>query len=232
MKRSALTCALTAIMLMTAACSGNRNTQTQTETTTEISTETADETAAEAADENEAAGKILIAYFSWAGNAENGDVDAVTSASIVNDNYHIAADFVEQATKGDLFEIKTAEGYPVEYNATTDVAAEEQDQNARPELISHVENMDDYDTVVLIYPNWWGTIPMAVGTFLEEYDFTGKTVLPLCTNEGSGMGTSEDDIKALIPDATLAEGLAVRGGSVDSSQEDINNWLKDKGIIS
>lgn len=230
MKRFALTCALTTVMLMTSACSGSGN--TQTETTTEISAEAVTESAPQTADETGAIGKVLIAYFSWAANGENGDVDAVTSASIVNGNYHIAADFVEQATNGDLFEIKTAEGYPVEYNATTDAAAEEKEQNARPELTSHVENMDDYDTVVLIYPNWWGTIPMAVASFLEEYDFTGKTVLPLCTNEGSGMGSSENDIAALIPDATLAEGLAVRGGNVDSSQEDINNWLKDNGIIS
>ena len=229
MKRFALACALTAVMLMTSACSGNGN--TQNETTTEISTEAVTEASAQTSNETRNGGNVLIAYFSWAANAENSDVDAVTSASIVNDNYHIAADFVEQATNGDLFEIKTSESYPVDYSKTVDIASEEKAQNARPELTSHVENMDDYDTVVLIYPNWWGTIPMAVSTFLEEYDFTEKTVLPLCTNEGSGMGTSEDDIKALIPDATLTEGLAVRGGSVDSSQVDINNWLKDNGII-
>lgn len=103
--------------------------------------------------------------------------------------------------------------------------------NARPLLASHVENMDQYDTVILIYPNWWGTIPQTLFTFLEEYDFSGKTILPLCTNEGSGMGRSEEDIAEVVPDALLLEGLPVRGSAAADSREDVAEWIENSGIM-
>jgi flavodoxin len=86
--------------------------------------------------------------------------------------------------------------------------------------------MDDYNTVILIYPNWWGGLPMPVVTFLEEYDFTGKNILPLCTHEGSGLGSTEKEIAAACPQATMSEGLAVRGGNAADAQSDVEEWLK------
>jgi len=110
------------------------------------------------------------------------------------------------------------------------VARVELDEDARPELSAHVEDMDAYDIVVLGYPNWWGTIPMAVYTFLEEYDFSGKTIVPYCTHQGSGLGRSVTDIKTLCPDSTILDGLAVSGSHVSNAQSDVDKWLSDLGL--
>ena len=104
-------------------------------------------------------------------------------------------------------------------------------EKARPELVSYPESIDAYDTVILAYPNYWGTIPMAVATFLERYDFTGKTILPLCTNEGSGMGGSEKTIKQCAPGADVKKGLSVNGSSAANSGESVKRWLKSNGLI-
>lgn len=166
-------------------------------------------------------GKTLIAYFSRKGaNYVNG--------SIVNlpvGNTEAAAKMAQEAVGGDLFEIKTVKAYPADYTETTKVAQTELRQNARLELAAHVENMDEYDTIILGYPNWWGTMPMAVYTFLEEYDFTGKTILPYCTHEGSGLSGSERDIKRLCSTANVEKGLAIHGGSVNSAAGKIKSWL-------
>lgn len=183
-------------------------------------------------------GGILIAYFSRVGNSNLEDgVDAVTSASInlsggaISGNSQLLALQAQEATGGDLFFIETADKYPSTYRGTTNQAKEEQNINARPALASHVENIDAYDTVILVYPNWWGTLPMPLFTFLEEYDFSGKTILPICTHEGSGMGTSENDLAALCPDAQLMSGLAIRGGNAASSAADVTAYLRESGII-
>ncbi len=89
-----------------------------------------------------------------------------------------------------------------------------------------VENMNQYDVIYLGYPNWWGTMPMVLFTFLESYDFKGKTIIPFCTHEGSALGTSIRDIKKLCPDANIKQGLAIRGGNVNSSDKAIEDWLK------
>jgi len=165
--------------------------------------------------------KILIAYYSRKGQNYVG-------SRIVNlpvGNTEVAAKMAQELTGGDLFEICTVKSYPVDYIETTEVATVEKRMNARPELSTHVNNMDQYDTIILGYPNWWGTFPMAVFTFLEEYDFTGKTILPFCTHEGSGLGGSERDIRKLCPDAKVLPGLAIRGGSVKSAGDTIKSWL-------
>ena len=100
-----------------------------------------------------------------------------------------------------------------------------------PELVRYPENIDEYDTVILAYPNYWGTIPMAVATFLEKYDFTGKTILPLCTNEGSGMGGSERTIRQCAVGANVKKGLPVNGSSAASSGESVKRWLKANGLM-
>ena len=181
---------------------------------------------------------ILVAYFSRVGNTDWEDgVDAVSSASLnVRDgeffgNAQLLAQMAQQATGGDLFLIQTEETYPSDYRETTDAAKVEQNENARPALSSHVENMDQYDTVVLIYPNWWGTLPQPLYTFLEEYDFSGKTILPLCTHEGSRMGSSENAIAGICPDAVLLEGLSVRGSDAPSAQSEVEAWIDASGIL-
>ena len=181
---------------------------------------------------------ILVAYFSRVGNMNVEDgVDLVTSASVnlngesINGNAELLAHMAQDITGGDLFFIETADKYPAQYRATTDQASVEQSQNARPALASHMENMDSYNTIIRISPIWWGDLPQALCTFLEEYDFSGKTILPLCTHEGSGMGRSTSDIAALCPGATLLEGLAVRGGNASSAKADVEAWIIASGIL-
>jgi flavodoxin len=128
--------------------------------------------------------KSLIAYFSRKGNN-------IVGGKIVNlpvGNTEVAAKMIQKLTGSDTFRIDTVKDYPSDYNKTTDVARQELRQNARPELSGRMDNMDDYRVIFLGYPNWWGTMPMAVFTFLETYDFSGKTIIPFCTHEGSGMG--------------------------------------------
>lgn len=161
---------------------------------------------------------ILIAYFSSAGNSElDPTVDAVSSASLNVEaspdtgNTAYAASLIQQHTGGELFLIETEEKYPASSDATIDQARTEQNEDARPKLRSHVENMDEYEVIFLGYPNWWGTLPQPVFTFLEEYDFEGKTIIPFCTHEGSGLGRSESDLKESLPGSTVLDGLAIRG---------------------
>jgi len=166
--------------------------------------------------------KCLIAYYSRRGNNYVG-------GKIINlpiGNTEVIAKKINELVGGDLFEIKTIKVYPTDYTETTHVSKDELRKNARPELSDFVNNMDNYDVIYLGYPNWWGTMPMAVFTFLEEYDFSGKTILPFCTHEGSGIGNSEHDIKKICPDANVLPGIALRGGSVAGAGSQVENWLK------
>jgi flavodoxin len=172
--------------------------------------------------------KTLIAYFSRNGN--NYLDGSVVNLSV--GNTEVIAKKLEKITGSDIFKIKTVRSYPEDYTETTNVAQEEKSQNARPELTEKVDDMDSYDVIYLGYPNWWGTLPMAVCTFLESYDFSGKTIAPYCTNEGSGMGSSERDIKKICPKAKVLSGLAIRGGSVDRAEKDVMNWLRKIDLIS
>lgn len=133
-------------------------------------------------------------------------------------------------TGGDVFRIETEKPYPDDHMETVELAKSEQNAKARPALKADTLKMDDYDTVILGYPNWWGTCPMAVLTFLEGHDFFGKTILPLCTHEGSGMGRSETDIQAACPGAKVEKGLAVTGGRVAQAENDIRKWLERYGF--
>jgi flavodoxin len=161
-------------------------------------------------------GKALIAYYSRTG----------TTREVANQ--------IQRSVGGDLFELKTAHTYPKEYRATTNQAKREQQENFRPQLAAEVSNADSYDLVFIGYPNWWGTLPMAFFSFLERYSFAGKTLIPFCTHEGSGLGRGVSDIKSLCPKATILEGLALRGGGVenvhsDAARRDVVEWLRKIG---
>ena len=171
--------------------------------------------------------KSLIAFFSRKGNNYAG-------GRIVNlpiGNTEVAAQMIQKLAGGDLFRIETVKDYPSDYGETTDVARQELRQKARPELVGRVNTMGDYTVVFLGYPNWWSTMPMAVFTFLEAYDFSRKTIIPFCTHEGSGMGHSESDIAKHCPAATLLKGLAITGGSVHQAEIQIAPWLRELGVI-
>ena len=156
--------------------------------------------------------KILVTYFSWGGNTR------------------VVANQVQKATGGDLFEIKTTKPYPTVYRECTDVAKKEQQENARPALAAKVDNMDAYDIIFVGYPNWWGTLPMPLYTFLESYDFSGKTIIPFCTHAGGRLGRSVNDIRKLCPESTVRQGLAISGNVVRSSQNDVTAWLRNLGM--
>lgn len=167
--------------------------------------------------------RTLIAYFSRKGNnyLDSHIVDLPVG------NTEAAAKMIQAQTGGDLFAIEPAKAYPADYTRCTEVAQEELDRNARPALARQQESLDDYDLIILGYPNWWGTMPMPVWSFLEAHDFTGKTILPFCTHEGSGLGQSERDIRKLCPRARVLRGLAIRGGSVGTSEKALASWLKE-----
>lgn len=165
--------------------------------------------------------KCLIAYFSREGNN-------YVSGRIVNlpvGNTEVAAKMIQEITGGDMFRIEAEHAYPEDYTETTEVAQQELRVQARPGLSSHLETMASYDMIFLGYPNWWGTMPMPVFTFLEEYDLSGITIVPFCTHEGSGLGHSEKDLAKLCPKATLLKGLAIHGTRVKDANKDIANWL-------
>ena len=164
----------------------------------------------------------LVAYFSRAGQNYVG-------GSIVDlpvGNSRVAAEEIAEKVGADLFEIETVDAYPADYTECTEVAAAEKRAGVRPELAADVDT-DPYDVIYLCYPNWWGTCPMAVLALLEGHDLSGKIVRPLCTNEGSGMGSSERDIRAAAAGATVGEGLAIAGGAVVRSRGVIQRWADE-----
>lgn len=221
MQRLLVLLVLGAIAFSLSGCD-NSNTASNSKTSTETTTIEQSE--------NTSNNKVLTVYFSLESNVENNNVDGISSASIVDGNYHIVADYVQKATNSDVFEIKMRESYPTDYKQTVNIAADEKKENKRPVITNHIDNINDYDTVVLIYPNWWGTYPMAVASFLEEYDFTNKTILPICTNEGSGMGTSENDLSTILPNTQITKGLAIKGSEVEKSENEVVQFLKSNGL--
>lgn len=172
-------------------------------------------------------GKTLIAYYSRKG--QNYVSGAIKKLKV--GNTAVAAELLGGLTGGDLFEIETITAYPADYTEATEVAQKELRAAARPDLTTQVVGMEEYDTIILGYPNWWGTMPMAVYTFIEAYDFSGKKILPFCTHEGSGLGRSEKEIANLCPGASVLKGLAIHGTGVAGVGKDLEKWLKQTGII-
>jgi len=151
--------------------------------------------------------KVLVVYFSHSGNTK------------------VVAEKISSILDGDIFEIVTVEKYPVKYNLVVNQAKKEIEDQIKPVLLNRLVNFYEYDTIVIGYPMWWYTCPMAVFTFLESYDFSGKVILPFCTHEGSALSTSVEDIKKVIPNAIVKEGLAIRGSKVSESDLLISTWL-------
>ena len=181
-------------------------------------------------DEFERTGKMkpLIAYYSRRGeNYVGGSI-----VSLPTGNTEVAVQTIQKLTGADTFRIDTLKPYPADYHRTTELARQELRQQARPEIVSQVDNMGDYEVIILGYPNWWATMPMAVFTFLEAHDLSGKTILPLCTHEGSGLGRSREDIRKLCPGAKVLDGLAIRGSDVHRAQGAITGWLRTSGVVN
>ncbi|MGN0005650.1 MAG: flavodoxin [Candidatus Gastranaerophilaceae bacterium] len=156
--------------------------------------------------------KILIAYFSWGGNTEG------------------VAEEIQRQIGADIFEITMVHPYSTDYETVLDEAQRDQNEQARPELAEHIENMEQYGTVLLGYPNWWASIPMPVASFLEEYDFSGKTIIPFCSHGGGRFGQSLTAIAKLAPDAAMGEALSVHYSGGSELPEDVADWLKKNNI--
>ncbi len=218
---------------LTACNTGNteisQETVSQTETVVEEDTSDTNDTIT-----NDSESKILIAYFSLPENADTSGVDAVAGASIVQNNEKVLGNTeymayaIQEAVGGDLFRIETVQQYPLEHEPLVEMADEEQNGNARPELLNRVENMEQYDTIFLGYPNWWGDMPMPLYTFLEEYDLSGKTIIPFSSHGGSGFSRTESTIAQMQPNASVSEnGLTVSRNDVADSYEDVFQWAEN-----
>ena len=171
--------------------------------------------------------KTLIAFFSRADENYFGGAMRYVKVG----NTEIVAGIIKDLIPADSFKIEMKNPYSPVYMTCIEEAKKDLRAKARPELVSMPESIDEYDTVILAYPNYWGTMPMAVYTFLENFDFSGKTILPLCTNEGSGMGSSEREIKKTCPGATVKKGLPIPGSAAASSKSSVERWLKANGLI-
>ncbi len=157
-------------------------------------------------------GNILIAFFSWGGNTRG------------------VAEEIQAHTGADLFEIELVNPYSTDYNTVLDQAQHDQNIQARPELKNHVENFEQYDTILLGYPNWWASIPMPIASFLEEYDFAGKTIIPFCSHGGGRFGQSLTAITKLAPDAVMGEPLSIHYSGGSSLSDDVEEWLELNNI--
>lgn len=170
------------------------------------------EAVAEPEEPAEGTGGTLVAYFSWSGNTEQ------------------MAQMIQEETGADLFEIQPATPYTDDYDTLLDVAQQEQADNARPEVASQVESWDSYDVVFVGYPDWWSDAPMLIYSFLEAYDWEGKTLVPFCTSGGSGFGRSLEKLPDSAPGAEILEGLHVSGSSVGSAGAEVADWISSLGI--
>lgn len=165
--------------------------------------------------------RAVVIYYSRADeNYVSGDIKVLEKG-----NTEIAAEIISKAAKADCFKIEQAEPYAFSYNECIEQARIDQRENNRPEIINYPESIDEYDIVYLGYPNYWSTMPMAMFTLLEKFDFSGKTIKPFCTHEGSGMGNSIEDIKRLCPTAQIADGLALLGSGVSRAEDRIKEWI-------
>lgn len=203
-----------------AACSGG-NPSSGESTVSESSDDTLEPSspASESAETDEASetasgpaelveeGGTLVAYFSWSGNTRQ------------------MAEVIAQETGAELFEITPAAPYTDDYNELLDIAQREQSEGARPELSAQVENWDSYDTIFIGYPNWWSDAPMAVYTFIEAYDFNGKTIIPFNTSASGGFGRSLKGISESAAGATVLEGLALTESELGNVQDRVATWL-------
>jgi len=140
-------------------------------------------------------------------------------------NTEKAARMIAETTGAELFKIEQKIPYAADYNTCIAQAKRDKQAKARPELVSLPENLDEYDEIYLGYPNYWGTMPMAVYTFLEAFDWTGKTIHPFCTHEGSGLAGTERDVAKAAKGAKVVKGLAIHGSSVDSAENAIAGWV-------
>lgn len=165
--------------------------------------------------------KSLIIYYSRRGqNYVNGEI-----VDLEVGNTEVIVDYIREKTGADVFEVETVDDYPTDYMKTTEVAQKELEDNYRPPIKNGLDSIDDYEVIYIACPNWWGTLPMAMFTQLENLDFNDKIVKVVITHEGSGLGDSMKDIQKLCSGADIKEGLAIQGGEVNNSKSKVERWI-------
>ena len=192
-----------------ASVSGSITEETPAPTDTEAPAEEPAESETPTAEDSSS---VLIAYFSWFGNTEQ------------------VAQIIQQETGGDLFEIAPATPYTDDYNELLNIAQQEQSDNARPELAGQVENWEQYDTIFVGYPNWWSDAPMAVYTFVESYDWDGKTLVPFNTSASGGFGRSLSGLEESASGAAILEGISFTERTLGDAQSEVTTWLDELGL--
>ena len=223
MKKAISIIMILALVFAFAGCATNNSSEPTKTLETEVTENIAQaaDTDETIADSTSSDSTSIVVYFSRTG-------EQYGVGMIEKGNTAIVADMIIEQTGADSFEITPKEdNYPMTYNELTDYAKEEQNQNARPEIASTVENFDSYDTIYLGYPIWWGDLPMICYTFLESYDFSGKTIIPFCTHAGSGNAGTQSKIQSAVPSAEVKEVLAISGTDAQNDKDSVKSQVID-----
>lgn len=181
----------------------------------------------------QAGGKVLVTYFTW---PEPDGTDANTGASRVISNGKLygnteyVAHIISEATGGNLFAIKTERSYPTSHKELIEVAKKEAEAKQHPKLTTHIKNLKDYDIIFVGYPNWWYDMPMAIYSFFNEYDFSGKTIIPFVTHGGSRFSQSVETISGIEKNAKVIKGPSVSSRNVPEARESVVKWLEEQGL--
>lgn len=245
MKRKIVILSLAGTMIFSLAACGSKDTSQENNNRNAQSiqeSEPDNERMADAEQQNDAAdsgtaqnadSNILIAYFTVPEDIDISGIDADAGASVVVQNgeavgnMQFMAETIQQAVGGELFRIETEEEYPLDHDPLVDQAADEQSENARPALSTHIENLEKYDTIFVGYPNWWGDMPQPMYSFFEEYDFSGKTIIPFNSHGGSGFSGTISTITDMQPDAVvIEEGLTISRNDVSDSDQEVMEWAQ------
>ncbi len=230
MKRLIVTMLALTMLFALTACNSNKGSEVSQELTESPMTENV-ESEPQILD-----AKALVVYFSVPEtmNPNNMTDEEANSTVIINGevlgNTQYVADVIQRNTGGDIFRIEPETPYPTDHRTLVDLAKDEQNRNFRPVIKSHIDNLDQYDTIFVGYPNWWGDMPMILYSFFDEYDFSGKTIIPFNTHGGSGFSNTINEITELEPNATVNKnGFTVSRNTVQDSETKIISWLKDLG---
>lgn len=234
--KTILTIILSFIMSVSLTACGEENPPASENVVPDTSVaESAQETARQTAPKGSS--NILIAYFTMPEDVDTAGVDAIAGASVVMSegeklgNTEYVAQLIQQTIGGDLFRIETTQAYPGDHDPLVNQAADEQDADARPELATHIENFDQYEVILLGYPNWWGDMPRPLYTFLEEYDFGTKTIIPFITHGGSGASRTVETISELQPGALIQDNAFILSrNDVAASADNVTRWAEGLGL--
>lgn len=211
------------------------NDETQSSVYTQESQKTEEQETKDVLSKDKESTQILVAYFSWAENAVQDDIDAMTSASVKVGNVVQLAEWIAEETGGDMFSIQVTESYPADWDDCLARANEEKANGTHPSLSTSLDNIDEYDVVFLGYPNWWYSCPMAIYSFLDSHDLSGKQVFLFCSHGTGGLASSVKDITAEIPDAVVGEDVFhVYQDDTASAKEDVLEWVNNlelKGVV-